>query len=181
MSFFTWLRMQIWPLHHRNDPRMHDERMIEDDPDDWDPGSTAKYLSVSHLQWIDSVIKQASKFPAECFIQFQFHPLQHTIICYRVERADQPRLELGMVERIEQSYWERFWRFLYDRFDSSLAVEPLAGEKKRELCLWISPRKNSDPYSVNPNAVCVRLCVDYPTKTTGRTCRCSLDGPCTAH
>lgn len=182
MSLFTWLRIRLWPPHHRNDPRLHPdappELILENE---WFYQSTEKHLSASERQWIDLVIEQASKFPLDCFIRFEYRPEQRAIVCYRVKQMNQPGLELGTTNNVGSKHWEYFWKFVYDHFDSSLKLEPLEGEEKREFVIWTSPNHKWDTYSLTPNAISIKLCILYPSTSDYKTPWCGLDGPCTAH
>lgn len=182
MSFFSWLRIRIWPPHHRNDPRLHPDSPPESTPDDeWDSQSNERHLSASERQWVELMVEHASTFPLECFIRFEYQPEQQAIICYRVERMNQPRLDLGTMNHIGIKHWKHFWRFLYDHFNHSVEMNPLEGEERRSLDLWTSPRRSWDGYSTTPKAVSVRLHIAHPMPRVGRMCNCGCDGPCTAH
>jgi hypothetical protein len=104
MSFFSKLRAAIWPPHHRVDPRLHDEPI--EDLDGWDPNSTKKHLSEADLEWIESVVKHASTFPLYCFIRFEYHADEQTVSSHRVERMNQPRLELGTIGCRTPKQWK---------------------------------------------------------------------------
>lgn len=135
----------------------------------------------SDIRWINEQLEYASTFLAVCFIHFDFDETIHTIFCYRSETHNQPRLELGRLERVSAKKWKRFWEYICDSTQKQRQhLKPLEGEKGREFIIWTSPKQNKDPYSATPNTISIKLCISYPEPADQQS-ECGRDGPCACH